>query len=137
MIDRATLLGRRRGLTELRFERGDVSDLRAFDDGAFDVATVAMGLHEMPAAARDGALPELLRVAGRVVVADFAAPMPRNRAGVRNRIIERLAGRAHFAGFRAYQELGGLPALIEAAGAEVVRERTLDQGTLVIVELTR
>jgi len=91
----------------------------------------------MPADVRERVIPELLRVAASVVIADFAVPMPVNVAGLRNRAIEFAAGFSHFGGFRDYTRRGGLLPLVEDAGAVVSRSRLLDSGTLLQVEITR
>ena len=135
MIARADAARRERGIDSVSFRIGDASNLAGIADGAFDVATVVLGLHEMPSDIRDRVLPELHRVARSVVIADFAVPMPLNTAGLRNRTIELLAGPRHFAGFRDYTRRGGLPALIEAAGARTERSRRMDGKTLLLVEL--
>ncbi len=135
MIRRAEWLRVLRRFEHVAFRVGDATALEGIGDGEFDVATVAMGLHEMPAAERARVLPELLRVARRAVIVDFAVPMPANSAGVRNRAFEFLAGPRHFAGFRDYTRRGGLPALIEDAGATVEFSRPMDQGTLELLEI--
>jgi len=136
MITRARQLQQRGEHPGVSFQVCDATDLQGISEGEFDVATVSMGLHEMPAAVRERVIPELLRVAASVVIVDFAVPMPVNRAGVRNRVIELAAGFSHFAGFRDYTRRGGLLPLIEAAGAVVARSRPMDQGTLLLLEVT-
>lgn len=137
MIARARELQRRGNHPPIEFRVADAARLTDFRPGTFDVATVAMGLHEMPADIRERVIPELLRVAASAVIVDFAVPMPLNAAGVRNRAIEFVAGRQHFAGFRDYTRRGGLLPLVEAAGAVVSRSRFLDAGTLLQVEAVR
>ena len=132
MIARADDIRRRRAIDSVSFRLGDAAGLHDVSDGAYDVATVVLGLHEMPTDVRDRVLPELLRVATQVVIADFAVPMPINVAGLRNRMIEFLAGPRHFAGFRDYTQRGGLPALIEAVGARTERSRPMDGGTMLL-----
>ncbi|MFH2009468.1 MAG: class I SAM-dependent methyltransferase [bacterium] len=136
-LARAEQLRRGRGFHHVSFEVGDASVLDGIPDGAFDVATVSMGLHEMDSRIRAGVLPTLLRVASRAVIVDFAVPMPRNLAGLRNRGFELLAGPRHFLGFRDFTRRGGLRTMIEEAGAELVRERRMDGGTLSLVEIRR
>lgn len=115
----------------LAFEVGDVAKL-PYDDDAFDVATVAMALHEMPQACRVPVLRELARVARQVMIVDFRAPMPLNAAGLRNRAIEMAAGAEHFSAFRDYARRGGLEPLVEQAGLEVASTRLLDQDTMTV-----
>lgn len=137
MIRRAEWMRIIKRFEHVGFRVGDAAALEGVGDGEFDVATVAMGLHEMPVDARERVLPELLRVARRAVIVDFAVPMPANAAGVRNRVFEFLAGPRHFAGFRDYTRRGGLQPLVEACGATVEFSRPLDRGTLSLQEIAR
>ncbi len=137
MIAQAQRTARRRGLDQVRFRVADAGQLEEIPDDAFDCATVCMGLHEMPPQVRARVLPGLLRIAPRVVMADYAAPLPRNLPGLRDRLIELAAGRSHFAGFCDFGRRGGLPALIEACGARIERQRQLDGATLLQLEVRR
>lgn len=125
------------GLENVRFEVGDASRLDQWDDGEFEVVTAVMVLHEMPAQSRAPVLAELARVGQRVMVVDFAAPMPKNLAGLRNRLIELTAGREHFGAFRDFTRRGGLDAVVTEAGLTVERERRVDSRTLDFKVLAR
>ncbi|HVY60481.1 MAG TPA: class I SAM-dependent methyltransferase [Planctomycetota bacterium] len=124
-----------RRLENVTLRVADVAHLGDLADGSFDAATIVLALHEMPAAARVPVLRSLARVARRVIAADFAAPMPWNLAGIRNRCFELSAGPEHFGGYLDYQRAGGLPALIRAAGLRVAKERRLDSGAMVLFTL--
>ena len=135
MVEYAEARRRREGIGHLQFREGDVSRLADIEDGAFDVAIVVFALHEMPAATRDQVLPELLRVAAKVLVVDYAVPMRWNLQGARNRLLEVLAGRRHFAGYRDFVRRGGLAPLVEAAGAQTVRRGLADNGNVAVLTL--
>jgi ubiquinone/menaquinone biosynthesis C-methylase UbiE len=135
MIRRAEALRIDRGFEHVAFRVADATALTDFADLEFDAATISMALHEMPTAIRDQVLPEMLRVARRVVAIDFAVPMPTNWAGIRNRTFELIAGPHHYRGFRDYTRRGGLLPLIEDCGATVAFQRPVDQGTLTLVEI--
>jgi len=124
----------RREQTNVRFEVADASALDV-DDGSFDVSTIVMALHEMPAEVRLAVVRELARVADTLVVVDFAPSMPWNPSGVRFRAMELMAGRRHFGGFRDFRRRGGLPPLIEEAGLTVLRHGRADGGNLDIYTL--
>lgn len=122
----------------VRFVQGDVTEVLAGEeDGAFDTATVVLALHEMPVDVRRAALRELTRVARRVLVCDFAAPMPWNGRGLVNRGAELAAGPAHFRGYLHWQRSGGLPALSAGLGLAHREIRRVDRGTLVLSQVTR
>lgn len=121
-----------------RFVAGDVARaLAAEGDGAFDLATMVLALHEMPAATRAPALRELCRLAERVLVVDFRVPMPRNAAGLRNRALEVAAGPTHFRAYRDFVRRGGVPGVAAAAGVACAHLRDLDRGAMAAFELTR
>lgn len=98
-----------------RYEEADASAL-AFGDDAFDLATLSMALHEMPAQRRIPVLTELLRVAPRVLVVDYAIPLPPVPTSLGVRLIERMAGTEHHAGFQSFREAGGVGPLAERVG---------------------
>jgi ubiquinone/menaquinone biosynthesis C-methylase UbiE len=133
MIDWADKQRRRCSLEHVRFLQGDASDLSRFEDDSFDWATTTMALHEMSAALRSRVLAEMLRVARQALVVDFAAPMPWNLKGIRNRLIEMLAGPRHFREFRDFHRRGGLTTLVRDLSAEVVRRGDIDGKTLTIL----
>lgn len=119
----------------LRFELADVACLEAPSEGRYDVATVVMALHEMPSDQRVPVLQALARAAEQVLVVDFAIPMPKNLAGLRNRAMELAAGREHFTGFRDYTRRGGLLPLVSEANLVVKFTRTIDAGSLQVAML--
>jgi ubiquinone/menaquinone biosynthesis C-methylase UbiE len=116
------------------FVLGDVTRALADrPDGHFDLATMVLVLHEMPTEALLPVLGEVARLARRVLCVDFRAPMPWNRAGLRNRLIEIAAGLEHYRAFRDFQRAGGVPGVAREAGLfyELVRPvdaRTMEMG---------
>ena len=87
---------------------GDVTEVVAEKpDRYFDVATMALVLHEMPSEARAPVLREVTRVARRLLCLDYRVPMPKNLQGVRNRVAEALAGGEHYRAFRDFTRRGG------------------------------
>jgi len=131
----ARLTTSRTGVGSARFEVGDVTQVTPPPGGQFDVAVIVLALHEMPRDARRSVLARLTILAKRVMVVDFAAPMPRNLSGLRNRLMEVAAGKEHFSAFRDWMDQGGIDALIATSPANVECDRTLDAGTLRVVTL--
>jgi SAM-dependent methyltransferase len=128
MTDCARKRCRAPGCERFDFRQADGADLRDLAGGEFDCAVLTLALHEMPQPARLAVLREMRRVARHVIVADYAAPLPSGPAGRLARTVERIAGGAHYAGFRHYQEIGGLHPLLSAAGLAVEEERTVLRG---------
>ncbi len=137
MVRQAERTRLERGLDNVRFEVADLGRRTAFADRYFDVATVLMALHEMPHATRSAVLSELLRVARSVIAVDFAVPMHWNLQGIRNRLMEVAAGPRHLGQFLDFGRRGGLPPLLEAAGACIVRQGRIDAGNLLICTVER
>ena len=131
MVDFANAERERRGVTSVSFVLGDVtSALAHLPGGHFDLATMVLALHEMPAEAWSPVLQEVTRVADRLLCVDFRAPMPRNLAGLRNRFFEITAGREHYRAFREYQRRGGIPAAARDAGLAYELIRPIDSKTM-------
>ena len=105
--------------------------------GSFDVATMVLALHEMPADARKPLLREAARVARRLIVVDFRIPLPRNWAGFRNRMAEIAAGAEHYRAFRDFDRRGGTSHIAASAGLRCRRRHVLDGDSLEICEVRR
>ncbi len=112
--DMVVYASRRAGPRE-RYLLADASALELPDD-AFDLATLSMALHEMPPDRRVPVLTELLRVAPVVLVVDYAIPLPPVPTSLGVRLIERMAGVEHHAGFRSFREAGGVEPLAAQVG---------------------
>ena len=119
------------GFEHVSFVLADV--VHAFREraaGYFDVATMVLTLHEMPAEARTPALREVTRVAKRLLCLDYRVPMPWNLAGARNRLLEAAAGREHFGAFRDFYQRGGIAGIAGSAGLVCERVRYIDHESL-------
>jgi ubiquinone/menaquinone biosynthesis C-methylase UbiE len=132
MIQYAEGERRKRGCLNVRFQTADAAHLDGIDGGAFDVAVMLLVLHEMPREFRMGVLLESLRVARKAMLVDFAAPMPWNVGGIRNRLIETAAGFRHFLYFSDFSRRGGLKGLIQEAGVVTLGFRTVDSGNVAV-----
>ena len=138
MVDFANRQRTERGLTHLSFVLGDVTRVCAdLPTEHFDLATMVLTLHEMPSDARTPVLAEVGRLARQVLCVDFCAPMPFNRAGIRNRAMEIAAGVEHYRAFRDFTRRGGVAGLAAAAGLEYRHLRTIDARTVELCLLAR
>lgn len=123
--------------TNVSILEGDVTEALADKpDGYFDVATMVLVLHEMPADTRGPVLREVTRVAKRLVCLEYRVPMPWSLRGARNRLAEALAGAEHFRAFRDFNRRGGTEGVATAAGLTYKNIRYPDKGTFDISEIT-
>ncbi|MBN2098243.1 MAG: class I SAM-dependent methyltransferase [Dehalococcoidia bacterium] len=114
MIEFAEKRRKRMGLENTFFQRAVAMDL-PFRDGAFDHASITMGLHEKERASRYKILSEMRRVVkkdGTLAIVDYKVPYPGNVYGHAARLIEQMAGQDHLRCFREFVEDGGLDSLL-------------------------
>jgi ubiquinone/menaquinone biosynthesis C-methylase UbiE len=131
MVSYADQQRRKRGVTNASFVVGDiVNALTEQPDGGFDAATLILVLHELPPDTRVPVLQEAVRLCRQVLCVDFRVPMPLNFAGLRNRLIEVVAGPEHFGAFRDFSRRGGTAAIAHSAGLSCRHLRHLDAETL-------
>jgi SAM-dependent methyltransferase len=103
----------RRKVGNITFIEMDASDLTRFRDAEFDIATVSMAIHQFRTETGRELLKALRRIADRVLIADYAYPLPGGFPGGITRLIEWMAGQEHNSCFRAYLANGGLPGIME------------------------
>lgn len=107
------------------------------EDSLFDLTVTTLVLHEVSAKERNEFLWEMARVtkpAGRILVTDFRFGSLRGWRGPALRAatvaMERLSG--HYSGYRSFKAGGGAPAVVEAAGLEVEREKVVAGGNMAL-----
>lgn len=112
MIKYASKQSKVRRVKNVEFVVADVTKLLPFADNEFDVATMSLALHQFPPAVYEPILKEMKRVAQRIIVVDYAVPLPNNIMGKASKIIEFLAGREHNRCFKKYYKAGGLETIL-------------------------
>ena len=132
-IGYANELAEKKGMSNLRFEIRDASDLSVFKNGEFDVAVTSMSVHQFDAELAVSILTEMKRIAGMVVVGDYNYPLPSNYAGFLAKMIEWMAGGEHHSNFRTYNKLGGLNHFISTAGLNAERSSVRGNGVFRVI----
>lgn len=124
-------LGKR---AELRL--GDASRM-PYPDGAFDLVTAMLTLHEMPGSIRTAVMSEIVRVVkeeGRILIVDFHPGPIRFPKGFMYKILIRLfeiaAGREHYRNYRDFLTNGGIPRLITSQRFSTVARKIVSGGNL-------
>ena len=124
---------KQKGFCHCEFMVADGSSLSFLKDQEFDIGTCTLALHEMQAEKRLLVLKELQRVAKKLIVIDYATPLPHSFAGKGAWFIEKLAGGDHYAGFKDYQRLGGVRTLLKDTGCSIISEKKSLRGIVSIV----
>lgn len=128
LIDAAKKEKQKQRLTNVNFEVADATRLSVFKDGEFDIVTLSMALHQFNPELHAPILDEIKRVGKKLIIVDYAVPLPRNVAGISARIIEFLAGKEHYQNFRRYYGLGGLKPILRDKATEVESSQIFSSG---------
>jgi ubiquinone/menaquinone biosynthesis C-methylase UbiE len=113
MIDYATKNFKNKNIKNAAFLVGDATNLSMLKTNRFDVALMTLALHQFLPEMHSPVLNEMKRIATRIIVVDYAVPLPINYAGIGSRVAEFLAGKEHNRNFKQYYKLGGLNDILQ------------------------
>ncbi|WP_346855297.1 class I SAM-dependent methyltransferase [uncultured Draconibacterium sp.] len=133
MIEYAKKQKLMRNTTNTEFVVADATDLCLFSENEFDVATMSLALHQFSPILYKPILDEMKRVAKRIVIVDYAVPLPSNYIGVSSKIIEFMAGREHNRNFRKFYKSGGLTSILPQSGLQITKEQLFAKGAFLLV----
>ena len=133
MINRAKSTGKKRSISNIDFFVCDATDLWMFEENSFDVAIMSLALHQFQPDLHLPVLSEMKRVAKRIIMVDYAVPLPKNYAGIGSRIAEFLAGKEHNYNFKEYYRLGGLNRILPANNLTIQNSILFGKGAFQLV----
>jgi demethylmenaquinone methyltransferase/2-methoxy-6-polyprenyl-1,4-benzoquinol methylase len=133
MINHAQNSVKKRNILNAEFFVGDATNLSIFEANSFDVAIMSLALHQFEHRLHSTILNEMKRVAKRIIIVDYAVPLPNNYAGVGSRIAEFLAGKEHNSNFKQYYQLGGLNKILPANNLEIQKSVSFGKGAFQLV----
>ncbi len=133
MVRFATRSASKRKLTNITFEAHDATDLSHFYNRKFDVAVLSMALHQFPPELHAPILSEIKKVTAKLIVLDYAVPLPKNYAGVASKTAEFLAGREHNRNFKSFVRAGGLNSVLSANGFTIKKSKPVGKGAFQLV----
>ena len=119
MVEYASQQKTKRNLGNVDFVYGDAARVSEIFSQSFDYVTALMCLHEMDYQSRHRVIAGCLELTDRVILLDYAWPFPRNIVGAVQTLIELCAGKRHYAGFRDWQERGGMDGFIKQENLDV------------------
>lgn len=121
MVRHASNKAKRHKITNASFVVCDATDLSIFYQDKFDVAILSMALHQFKPELHEAILAEVKKIADKIVVLDYAVPLPKNYVGVGSKVAEFMAGINHNRNFKSYSQAGGLGTILPANGLTVER----------------
>ncbi len=130
MINTCRDQARLRDISNCEFELADASNLVNLENQSFDYALTSLVIHEMPEAVRIPVLKEMARIGRQLILVDWIYPQPPPFKKFTTHLVERIAGKEHYAGFRSFMKQGGMPALIKTLGLDVVETQITGRGTI-------
>lgn len=133
MIAYAKKRATKNGVSNAEFVISDAANLSAFEDNSFDVAMLSLALHQFPPHLHAPVLNEMKRVARKIIIVDYAVPLPKNYVGTGSRVAEFFAGREHHRNFKEYYKMGGLDAILAAHKLEIKKSKQLAKGAFRLV----
>ncbi len=112
MISRAVKAKSKKGVDHVEFVVCDATNLSRFASNEFDAATMSLALHQFYPELYPKILAEMKRVAKRIILVDYAVPLPKNIAGYGSRFAESLTDKEHHQNFKRFCALGGLDIIL-------------------------
>jgi ubiquinone/menaquinone biosynthesis C-methylase UbiE len=119
--------------SNLEFRVCDATQLTSIADCEFDVAVMSLALHQFSPDLYKPIFGEMKRVAKRIVIVDYAVPLPKNYAGFGSRIAEFMAGAEHNRNFKSYCNKGGLRKILPENGLNIEKSVLIGENAFQIV----
>jgi ubiquinone/menaquinone biosynthesis C-methylase UbiE len=116
------------GAGNVEFLCADAANLGTMKTGEFDLATLALFLHEVDGATRRAVIRRTLSLARKLVIADFSAPFPRTVEGRRLKTQEFIAGKRDYRDFKDWMNRGGIDGFLDSLELQVKKSISWDNG---------
>ena len=88
----------------------------------YDYAVLTYVIHEIDENKRRNILINLSKAAGKIIMADYLYPGPKNIWSFINEAVEFAAGFGHYSNFKNYMAGGGITGLAERSGLKILNE---------------
>jgi len=112
MIKKANNSKRTRKKRNTHFFVADAANLKEFSKKEFDIAMMSLALHQFSPEMYTSILEEMKRVSKKIIILDYAVPLPKNYVGTGSRWAEFMAGRDHYRNFKKFYKNGGLNSIL-------------------------
>jgi len=133
MIRKAEQTKQKRNIPNVSFRICDATGHWKFNDKQFDIALITLALHQFPPENYSAILGEMKRVAKKIIILDYAVPLPHNITGWGSRVAEFFAGREHHQNFRKFYRAGGLKNILAENNLTIQHKVFLAKGAFQLV----
>ncbi len=133
MIEYAKNTAIKNRVDNVDFHVCDATNLTFFNPNHFEIATMSLALHQFSPQLHLPILSEMKRVAQKIIIVDYAVPLPKNYVGLGSKFAEFLAGKEHNQNFESYYRLGGLPKILKANNLKIEKSVTMGKGAFQLV----
>ena len=133
MIQYAQNICVKQKIANVEFIVCDATNLSVLHEKSFDVVIMTMALHQFDPNLHSVILSEMKRVANRIIIVDYAVPLPKNYAGIGSRVAEFLAGREHNRNFKQFYQLGGLNTILPSNNFVIQKSVLFGKGAFQLV----
>lgn len=133
MINKAKRTKKRKNIENVSFFVNDATNLSRFSDNQFEVASMSLALHQFNPDLHTPILNEMKRVAKKIIILDYAVPLPQNYSGIGSRVAEFFAGIEHHRNFRKFCKLGGLNEILPENQLEITKSVLFGDGAFQLV----
>ncbi len=120
-------------LANVEFQIGDASKLTEVKNNSFDFAIMTLALHQFDPKLHTPIIKEMKRVANKIIIVDYAVPLPNNYVGYGSKFAEFLAGKGHNQNFKRFCKLGGLNKILSSNGLQIEKSRFIAKGAFQLV----
>jgi len=120
MIKKAFQLKNKYKVENVDFKICDATNLSDFRNEQFDYATMSLALHQFQPEIHASILNEMKRISEKIIIVDYAVPLPKNIIGYGSKWAEFMAGIEHNRNFRKYYKIGGLNTILPNNNLKII-----------------
>ena len=136
MINKAIRTKNKKRVENVEFFVDDATRLSRFSDGQFEVGIMSFALHQFDPDLHAPILSEMKRVAKKIIIVDYAVPLPANYSGIGSKVVEFFAGVDHNKNFRKFCNLGGLNEILPQNQLKIKKSTLFGKGAFQLVVCT-
>jgi len=121
-IDRAMMTLLQHPDVKISFKHNNLSEIISNGNVHFDYAILTYVIHEVKKEERITLLKQVASIADKIIIGDYLVPRPGGSGTNLTEVIEFVAGREHYKGYKSYVADGGIYYLADKAGLRIIKE---------------